>query len=79
MTRDADHLGFAVLNAAANGWDVLRWNWVTGRFVTGIGNNLFVSVQAGISADGRDVTFSSGGSSIVAGETDRPSMSFGAT
>lgn len=71
MTPDAHYVAFAVLNAAANGWDVLRWNRVTGRFVTVIGNNTFTNVQAGISADGRYVTFSSGDSSIVAGDTNR--------
>jgi hypothetical protein len=70
MTADAHYLAFAVLNTAASGWDVLRWNRVTGRFVTVIGNNPFSNVQAGISADGRFVTFSSGDPNIVAGDTN---------
>ncbi len=70
MTPDAHYFAFALLNNAANGWNVLRWNRVTGRFVTVIGNNPFTSVQAGISADGRYVTFSSGDQNIVAGDTN---------
>jgi Tol biopolymer transport system component len=70
MTPDAHYMAFAVLNAAANGWDVLRWNRVTGRFVTVIGNDTFRNVQGGISADGRYVSFSSDGSGIVAGDTN---------
>jgi Tol biopolymer transport system component len=70
MTPDAHYLAFAVLNGAANGWDVLRWNRITGRFVTVIGNDTFSNVQGGISADGRYVTFSSDGSGIVAGDTN---------
>jgi Tol biopolymer transport system component len=70
MTPAAHYMAFAVLNAAANGWDVLRWNRVTGRFATVIGNDTSTNVQGGISADGRYVTFCSGNPGIVAGDTN---------
>jgi Tol biopolymer transport system component len=70
MTPDAHYMAFAVLNAAASGWDVLRWNRVTGRFATVIGNDTSTNVQGGISADGRYVTFCSDDPGIVAGDTN---------
>lgn len=70
MTPDAHYMAFAVLNSVASGWDVLRWNRVTGRLVGVIQNDTASNVQGGISADGRYVTFCSADPSLVAGDTN---------
>jgi Tol biopolymer transport system component len=70
MTPDAHYLAFAVLNATATGWDVLRWNRITARFVAVIQNDTAANVQAGISANGRYVTFCSDDPGLVAGDTN---------
>ena len=70
MDPDAHYMAFAVLNGAATGWDVLRWNRVTGRFRPVIQNDAATNVQGGISASGRYVTFCSDDPALVAGDTN---------
>jgi Tol biopolymer transport system component len=69
-TPDVHYMAFAVLNGAATGWDVLRWNRVTGRFRSVIQNDNATNVQGGISANGRYVTFCSDDPALVAGDTN---------
>jgi Tol biopolymer transport system component len=70
MTPDAHYMAFATLNGAATGWDVLRWNRITGRFRAVIQNDAATNVQGGISANGRYVTFCSDDPTLVAGDTN---------
>lgn len=70
MTPDAHYTAFAVLNTAATGWDILRWNRITGRFVAVIQNDSATNVQGGISANGRYVTFCSDDPALVPGDTN---------
>jgi Tol biopolymer transport system component len=70
MTADAHYVVFSVLDQHGTGWNVIRWNRVTGVATPVIENNGFENVATGVSTDGRYVAFDSPDPSLVAGDTN---------